>query len=125
MESLALVLPQPNFPMEDESHNLHISVVDPIHLHYCNVTSSFILVICPLLMDIRNGRVSYQPSATQQDPPRPSANTVASYTCDNGCSLMGPAMRTCENNGWMPPEDTNPTTCEYSTIFDAVHWGYG
>lgn len=120
LESLALVLPQPNFPMEDESCNLHISVVDPIHLHYCDVTSSFILVTCPLLMNIMNGMVSYQPSATPQNPP--SANTVATYTCDNGCTPMGPAMRTCQNNGWMPPENTNPTTCEY---IDAVHWGYG
>ena len=30
-ESLASVLPRPNFPAEDKSHNLHINIVDPIH----------------------------------------------------------------------------------------------
>ena len=109
VESLALVLPQPNFPMEDKSHNPQANILDLIHLHYCNVTSSFILGICPLL-EIERGTVSYEPDVT---PPRPSINTVGNYTCNNGLQLNGPRMRTCQSNGmWMPPVATMPSTCE-------------
>lgn len=108
-KSLALVLLQLNFPREDKSHNLQANVLDPIHLHYCNVTSSFILGICPLL-EINNGTVSYAPPVT---PARPSINTVGTYMCNNGLQLNGPRMRTCQMGGmWMPRVATMPSTCE-------------
>lgn len=84
-------------------------------LHYCNLTSSFILGTCEPYF-VTNGIVMYTPPDT---PFR--VGTVGMTTCNSCCTLLGNATRICQDDGdW-----TDFTMCEYSTTNCAVYWGCG
>ena len=51
---------------------------------------------CKTLPEVSNGIVSYSTPATERN--EYLADSVASYTCDEGFELFGTGMRMCQSN---------------------------
>ena len=71
---------------------------------------SYTVIDCGGLTEPDDGRITFAPGAVVYIDT--GLNAVATYTCSEGYSLVGDAMRTCQANGqWDGAEPS--CTCEY------------
>jgi len=67
---------------------------------------------CGCLPDITNGRVELNPNTLP--------GSVATYSCNQGHSLIGDANRTCESGTWSGAEPTCRTSVLHNIMYMLV-----